>query len=115
MDPADNPANQSRERDVGFEINCQHALIIFVEKNIMLEAYHQHLAERAAMELPPLPLSAKQVAELVELLKQPESAQNKALLNLLVNCVPPGVDQAAYVKASFLAAVAKKQVDAPLI
>lgn len=81
----------------------------------MLEAYHQHVAERAANFLPPLPLSAKQVAELVELLKQSESTQNKELLDLLVNHVPPGVDQAAYVKASFLTAIAKNQVHSPLI
>ena len=71
----------------------------------MLQAYHKHVEERATQGLPPLPLDAKQVAELVELLKQNKDA--KELLDLLVHRVPPGVDQAAYVKAAFLADVAK--------
>ncbi len=81
----------------------------------MLEGYHQHLAERTALGLPALPLSAKQVAELVELLKRPNSSKDGELVDLLIHCVPPGVDQAAYVKASFLAAVAKSQVESPFI
>ena len=71
----------------------------------MLQAYRKHVEERATQGLPPLPLDAKQVAELVELLKQNKDA--KELLDLLVHRVPPGVDQAAYVKAAFLADVAK--------
>lgn len=71
----------------------------------MLQAYRKHVEERATQGLPPLPLDAKQVAELVELLKQ--DRDSKELLALLVHRVPPGVDQAAYVKAAFLADVAK--------
>lgn len=81
----------------------------------MLETYHQHVAERAAAGLPPLPLVADQVAQLVELLKNPPPGQDQELIDLLVNRVPPGVDQAAYVKAGFLTAVAKHQTHSPLI
>ena len=71
----------------------------------MLQTYRKHVEERAMQGLPPLPLDAKQVAELVELLKQDKDS--KELLALLVHRVPPGVDQAAYVKAAFLADVAR--------
>ena len=81
----------------------------------MLEVYRQHVAERAMNGLPPLPLSAEQVAEIVKLLQRSESTQNKELLDLLIHCVPPGVDQAAYVKASFLTAITKNQLHSPLI
>lgn len=81
----------------------------------MLEAYHQHVAQRATLGLPPLPLSVDQIAEIVTLLKNPETSHDQSLLALLVNRVPPGVDPAAYVKAGFLTAVAKKQVHTPLI
>ena len=57
----------------------------------MLEAYQQHVAERAAVFLPPLPLLAAQVAELVELLKHPQSPHGEVLVDLLVNCVPRGL------------------------
>ena len=73
----------------------------------MLESYHQHVAEREAEGLPPLALDANQVAELVELIKLPASGDSEFLLDLLINRIPPGVDQAAYVKAAFLADVAK--------
>ncbi len=72
----------------------------------MLTAYRQHAAERAALGIPPLPLDAKQTAELIELIKQPPSGEAAFLLELLTHRVPPGVDDAAKVKASFLAAVA---------
>ncbi len=72
----------------------------------MLEEYTQHVAERAAQALPPLPLSPKQVSAIVELLASSDD-DSETLLELLVNRVPPGVDQAAYVKAGFLADVAK--------
>jgi len=71
--------------------------------------------ERAAQGIPPLPLDAGQVAELIELLKTPPAGEEAFLLDLLVNRVPPGVDQAAYVKAAFLADVAKGQVTLDLI
>ena len=73
----------------------------------MLESYRQHVAEREAEGLPPLALDANQVAELVELIKNPPAGEEDFLMDLLVNRVPPGVDQAAYVKAAFLADVAK--------
>jgi aconitate hydratase 2/2-methylisocitrate dehydratase len=76
----------------------------------MLQAYRQHSAERAALGIPPLPLSAQQTAELIELIKAPQTLEDRAddafLLDLLTHRVPPGVDDAAKVKASFLAAVA---------
>lgn len=73
----------------------------------MLEAYRKHVEERAAENLPPLALDALQVAELIELIKQPGNENAQELMDLLVHRVPPGVDQAAYVKAAFLADVAK--------
>ncbi len=76
----------------------------------MLQAYRQHTAERAVLGIPPLPLSAPQVAELIELIKAPQALDAPGdaafLLDLLTHRVPPGVDDAAKVKASFLAAVA---------
>ena len=72
----------------------------------MLQAYRQHAAERAALGIPPLPLDAKQVAALIELIKAPPAGEEAFLLDLLTHRVPPGVDDAAKVKASFLAAVA---------
>ncbi|WP_434627108.1 bifunctional aconitate hydratase 2/2-methylisocitrate dehydratase [Chromobacterium sp. CV08] len=81
----------------------------------MLEAYRQHVAERAALGIPPLPLSAKQVEELVELLKNPPKGEETTLVELITHRVPPGVDDAAKVKASFLAAVAEGSVKSPLV
>ena len=74
----------------------------------MLKAYQLHVQERAAQQLPPLPLSAEQVASLVELLKNPPAGSEAQLLELIENQTPAGVDQAAYVKAAFLADVAKE-------
>ncbi|MFZ5589683.1 MAG: bifunctional aconitate hydratase 2/2-methylisocitrate dehydratase [Pseudomonadota bacterium] len=81
----------------------------------MLKAYRSHVAERAAQGLPPLPLDAQQTAALVELLKNPPRGEESFLLDLLTQRVPPGVDQAAYVKACFLAALAHGQTTCPLI
>ena len=81
----------------------------------MLAAYHQHVAERFALGLPPLPLNAEQVASLVESLKNPSSTDAPILVDLLENRTPAGVDQAAYVKAAFLADVAKGTAKSPLI
>ena len=81
----------------------------------MLTAYRQHTAERATEGVPPLPLTAEQVAELVSLFKNPPEGEADFLMHLLVDCVPPGVDQAAYVKAAFLADVAKGKVSCQLI
>jgi aconitate hydratase 2/2-methylisocitrate dehydratase len=71
-----------------------------------LQPYLEHVAERAALGIPPLPLSAQQTAELIELIKAAPAAEEAALVDLLTHRVPPGVDDAAKVKASFLAAVA---------
>ncbi len=81
----------------------------------MLKAYQAHVAERSAVQLPPLPLSAEQVASLVELLKNPPKGDDALLLDLLENQTPAGVDQAAYVKAAFLADVAKGIAKSPLV
>lgn len=67
----------------------------------MLESYRKHVSERAEDGLPPLPLNAEQVAGIVELLKTPPAGEADFLVDLLVNRVPPGVDEAAYVKAGF--------------
>jgi aconitate hydratase 2/2-methylisocitrate dehydratase len=72
----------------------------------MLQAYVDHVAERAALGIPPLPLSAKQTGELIESLKNVSSGEAEFLLNLITHRVPAGVDDAAKVKASYLAAVA---------
>ncbi|MGV3570015.1 MAG: aconitate hydratase B, partial [Ramlibacter sp.] len=72
----------------------------------MLQAYVEHVAERAALGIPPLPLTAKQTADVIELLKSAPEKEEGFLLDLLTHRVPPGVDDAAKVKASFLAAVA---------
>ena len=81
----------------------------------MLQAYRAHVAERAALGIPPLPLDAKQVAALVELIKNPPAGEEAFLMELLTHRVPPGVDDAAKVKASFLAAVAHGDVKVGLI
>ncbi len=81
----------------------------------MLEAYRTHAAERAAQNIPPKPLKAEQVAELVELLKNPPAGEEAFLLDLISNRVPPGVDEAAYVKAGFLSAIVNGEADCPLI
>ena len=81
----------------------------------MLKAYRDHVAERAALGIPPLPLDAKQVAELIELIKNPPAGEDAFLLDLLTNRVPPGVDDAAKVKASFLAAVAHGDIKVGLV
>jgi aconitate hydratase 2/2-methylisocitrate dehydratase len=81
----------------------------------MLEAYRAHVAERAALGIPPLPLDAKQTSDLIELIKNPPAGEDAFLLDLLTHRVPPGVDDAAKVKASFLAAVAHGDVTVKLV
>ncbi len=81
----------------------------------MLEAYRKHVAERAAEGVVPKPLDAEQTAGLVELLKNPPQGEEAFILDLLENRIPPGVDEAAYVKAGFLTAVAKGEVESPLV
>ncbi|WP_444931584.1 bifunctional aconitate hydratase 2/2-methylisocitrate dehydratase [Microbulbifer sp. SSSA002] len=81
----------------------------------MLEAYRKHVAERAEQGIPPKPLDAEQVAGLVELLKNPPKGEEQELVDLLTQRVPPGVDEAAYVKAGFLSAIIKGEAESPLI
>lgn len=81
----------------------------------MLEEYRKHVAERAADGIVPKPLEASQMAALVELLKSPPAGEEEFLLDLITNRVPPGVDEAAYVKAGFLAAITKGEATSPLI
>ncbi len=81
----------------------------------MLEAYRKHVEERAAEGVVPKPLDAEQVAGLVELLKNPPQGEEEFLLDLLENRIPPGVDEAAYVKAGFLAAITRGEASSPLV
>lgn len=81
----------------------------------MLEAYRKQAAERAAMRIVPQPLTAEQTAQLIELLKNPLKGEESFLLDLISNRIPPGVDEAAYVKAGFLAAIINGEAISPLI
>ncbi len=81
----------------------------------MLEAYRKHVEERASEGVPPKPLNAEQVAGLIELLKAPPAGEEDFLLDLISNRVPPGVDEAAYVKAGFLSAIVKGEATSPLL
>ena len=81
----------------------------------MLQAYRQHAEERAQLGIPPLPLNAEQTSELCELLKNPPEEEKEFLMTLLRDRIPPGVDEAAYVKAAFLTAIAKDEITSPLI
>jgi len=81
----------------------------------VLEAYRAHVAERAELNIPPKPLNAEQTAALVELLKNPPAGEEETLVYLLENRIPPGVDEAAYVKAAFLTAIVKGEATSPLI
>lgn len=81
----------------------------------MLEAYRKHVEERAAEGVPAKPLSPEWTADLVELLKAPPAGEDELLLDLITNRVPPGVDEAAYVKAGFLSAIVKGEATSPLI
>ncbi|MBC7002928.1 bifunctional aconitate hydratase 2/2-methylisocitrate dehydratase [Photobacterium sp. BZF1] len=81
----------------------------------MLEAYRKHVEERAAEGIVPKPLDAEQVAALVELLKTPPAGEEAFLLDLLENRIPPGVDEAAYVKAGFLAALTTGEAQSPIV
>ncbi|QIW15992.1 bifunctional aconitate hydratase 2/2-methylisocitrate dehydratase [Pasteurellaceae bacterium RH1A] len=80
-----------------------------------LESYQAHCDERAAQGIVPLPLNAQQTADLIELLKNPPEGQAEFLLELFSQRIPAGVDEAAYVKASFLTAIVKNEAQSPLI
>ncbi len=81
----------------------------------MLSAYRDHVAERAQQGIPPLPLNAEQASALCELLQNPPADESEFLLSLLRDRIPPGVDQAAYVKAGWLTAIAKGELRSPLV
>jgi aconitate hydratase 2/2-methylisocitrate dehydratase len=81
----------------------------------VLDSYRQHVQERADQGVVPKPLNAEQVAALVELLKEPPPGEEDYILDLITNRVPAGVDQAAYIKAGFLAAIARGDDASPLI
>ena len=81
----------------------------------MLQEYRAHVEERAAQGVVPKPLDATQVAQLIELVKQPPKGEEDFILDLLANRIPAGVDEAAYVKAGFLAAIAKGEVQSPIL
>ncbi|GGI80758.1 bifunctional aconitate hydratase 2/2-methylisocitrate dehydratase [Shewanella gelidii] len=81
----------------------------------MLEAYRKHVAEREAQGIVPKPLDATQVADLIELVKNPPAGEESFILDLLENRIPPGVDEAAYVKAGFLDALAKGEVSSSIV
>ena len=81
----------------------------------MLEAYRQQVEERAQQGIPAKPLTAEQTAELVELLKNPQAGEEEFILDLFTNRIPPGVDEAAYVKAGFLTAIVRGEAASPLI
>lgn len=98
-------------RDSAPSVPVHHTL----EEITVLEAYREHVAQREAMGIPPKPLNADQVAALIELLKNPPASEAETLLDLMANRVPPGVDEAAYVKAGFLSAVAKGETPCSLI
>jgi aconitate hydratase 2/2-methylisocitrate dehydratase len=81
----------------------------------MLTNYRQHIEERAAQGILPQPLSAEQTASLVELLKQPPAGEEAFIMQLLAQRIPAGVDEAAYIKAAFLAAITTGEATSPLI
>jgi aconitate hydratase 2/2-methylisocitrate dehydratase len=81
----------------------------------MLDAYRSHVKEREALGIPPLALDAEQTSSLCELLQNPPAGEEELLLHLLNDRVPPGVDQASYVKAAFLTGIAKSETTSPLI
>ncbi|MDB2596005.1 bifunctional aconitate hydratase 2/2-methylisocitrate dehydratase [Pseudomonadales bacterium] len=81
----------------------------------MLEAYRAHVSERAELGVPPKPLDPVMTADLVELLKSPPAGEEEFLLDLIANRIPPGVDEAAYVKAGFLSAIVTGETTSPVI
>ncbi|BCX12465.1 MAG: aconitate hydratase B [Thermosynechococcus sp.] len=81
----------------------------------VLSQYRQHTQERAVLGIPPLPLTAAQTSAVCDLLQQPPAGEEEYLLHLIRDRVPPGVDEAAYIKAGFLTAIAKGELSSPLI
>jgi len=81
----------------------------------LLDTYRKHVEERASQGIVPLPLSPEQTAELLELIKSPPAGEEEFILDLLSNRIPAGVDQAAYIKAGFLAAITRGEVTSPIV
>jgi aconitate hydratase 2/2-methylisocitrate dehydratase len=81
----------------------------------VLSQYRQHTQERAVLGIPPLPLTAAQTSAVCDLLQHPPAGEEEYLLHLIRDRVPPGVDEAAYIKAGFLTAIAKGELSSPLI
>ena len=81
----------------------------------MLDEYRQHVEERAKQGIVPEPLNPEQTTTLIELLKEPPVNEQNFILDLIINRVPAGVDQAAYIKAGFLAAITIGETESPLI
>ena len=86
----------------------------FSEEKMLVE-YREHVNKRKSQNIPPKPLNADQTSDLVKLLKNPPKGEENFLLDLISNRVPPGVDEAAYVKASFLSAIATAKDHSPII
>ena len=81
----------------------------------MLTDYRKHQEERQLQGIPALALDSEQVTDLVALIKDPPPEEEEFILDLFINRIPAGVDQAAYIKAAFLADVAKSNLKTPLI
>lgn len=98
-------------------MNCANETLIHNERedNIVLVEYRKHVEERAVEGLPPKSLNPEQVTGLIELLKNPPAGEEAFLVELIADRVPPGVDEAAYVKAGFLTAIIKDEAISPLI
>jgi len=98
-------------------MNCANETLIHNERedNIVLVEYRKHVEERAVEGLPPKSLNPEQVTGLIELLKNPPAGEEAFLVELIADRVPPGVDEAAYVKAGFLTAIIKDEATSPLI
>ena len=90
-------------------------MLAIIKVNSVLQEYRNHVEERAAQGIVPKPLDAEQTAALITLIKNPPAGEEELLLDLLTNRVPAGVDDAAYVKAGFLAALAKGEASSPIL
>ena len=84
-------------------------------RSVLFDVYRKHVAERAAMGIPPLPLNPLQTTALTFLLRNPPKGEEEFLLNLITHRVPPGVDDAAKVKADYLSSIATGRETSPLI
>jgi len=109
------PLLRTRSTGVIPVINVQSSRSACVGTRGILDEYEQHKNDRAQLGIPAKPLSAKQVSELIALLEAPISEEEDRIYDMLVNCISPGVDEAAYVKAGWLASVSKGKTVSPLV